>query len=109
MPNQTKKVFNLLLENAYQKDLSDLHLVSEKYPFIRNKSWDLLELKDIVVNDNETINLIKFKKEEIKEIVEIIWWEEWLEKFEENFELDTSYIYWDKARFRVNCYIDNNW
>jgi len=107
MSNEIKQVFDFLLENAYKKDLPDLHLSSGRHPFIRDKSGDLIEIENVVFSD-KTISLPVFKKDHIREIVRIIASDEWLEKFENNLELDTSYAYEDKARFRVNCYIDNN-
>lgn len=47
MNSSIQEIFKMLLENAYINDLPDLHLASNKYPFIRDKSWELKEIKSL--------------------------------------------------------------
>ncbi|MCT4616627.1 MAG: type IV pilus twitching motility protein PilT [Candidatus Gracilibacteria bacterium] len=107
MSGDLEKIFNILLENSFIKDLPDLHFASGKKPFIRDKSGELIELDKVTIGE-ENYKIPEFKKDHIREVIRMIALDEGLEKFEKNFELDTSYAYEDKARFRVNCYIDNN-
>jgi len=97
-------IFDLTTKEKYP----DIHLNTWFLPIIRNHNWDLIKIETISISWVETL-LNPLSKEYLKEIIIEIIWIEWFEKFEKNFELDSSYKYKDKDRYRINCYIDSNW
>jgi len=112
------EIFELTTKEKYP----DIHLNSGSLPIIRNHNWDLIKIEVIKkeiweeVNEKwETKKIYKeikvpvLSKEIIKEIITEITWSEWLKKFENDFELDTSYKYKNFDRYRVNCYMDTQW
>lgn len=91
-----ESIFNIWVEQNY----SDIHLNTWKKPIIRNNNWDISELEwPFPILD----------KKMITEIIRIITSDEWLDKFLENYELDSSYMLKNWNRYRINCYIDTNW
>lgn len=116
------ELLNQIFELTTKEKYPDIHLNTWMFPIIRNHSWDLKKLEFIekviwtTIDENwnsieqkEKIFLPKLTKEIITEVIIEIAWVEWLEKFETDFELDTSYKYIDKDRYRVNCYKDSFW
>lgn len=112
------EIFELTTKEKYP----DIHLNSGSLPIIRNHNWDLIKIevikKEIWEEVNEKWEIKKIykeikvpvlSKEIIKEIITEITWSEWLKKFENDFELDTSYKYKNFDRYRVNCYMDTQW
>ncbi len=93
-------IFDITTKEKYP----DIHLNTWFLPIIRNHSWDLIKLENI---NNSKTNILT--KENLEDIIIELAWKEWFEKFKTNFELDTSYRYKDKDRYRINCYIDSNW
>lgn len=82
-----------LLEIAYNKKASDLHLLPEVAPMIRING----ELVPIVGGEPLT-------KEQVHELTLQLVNEEQKEILQVNKELDFSFAYENKARFRVNAY-----
>lgn len=97
-------IFDLTTKEKYP----DIHINTWFLPIIRNHSWDLTKIETISIWWIET-QVNPLTKEYVREIIIEIAWKEWLEKFETNFELDTSYRYKDQDRYRINCYMDSNW
>jgi len=89
-----QKIFEIWVKNNY----SDIHLNTWKKPLIRDKNWDIAEMEgDFEVFDGDNLS----------EIIEILTSKVWLAKFEEEFELDSSYMLENWNRYRVNCYMDS--
>lgn len=97
-------IFDLTTKKKYP----DIHLNTWFKAFIRNHSWDLVKLDTLEI-DGVQVETEILTSEIIKQIIIELAWEEWLNKFLKNFELDTSYKYKDFDRYRVNCYMDTNW
>ena len=85
-------LFEKLLNHALENDASDLHLSTESLPIIR------VDGKLIRFGDE------KLTAEITKKIAEEVLNEQQKETFEENGEVDLSYVMPDKSRFRVNIY-----
>ena len=98
---------NLLLY-VKQNNFPDIHIKSWKKPYVRNRVWDLEKLDSFTFNW-ELVECIEFTQDDVSNIIEYIAWKEGLDKFNEEFELDTSYIVEDSIRFRINCYKDSFW
>lgn len=111
------EIFDLTTKEKYP----DIHLNTGSYPIIRNHSGDLVRLNEIekVIGEKQDDNgnmipIIEKKqlplltKEIIEHIITEISGAEWLQKFKENYELDNSYRYKQKDRYRVNCYMDTS-
>ncbi|MDD4151366.1 MAG: type IV pilus twitching motility protein PilT [Candidatus Gracilibacteria bacterium] len=102
---QIKDIFNKILEISNKNKFPDIHLNTSKKAIMRHHNGDLETLETLDFDGN-IIDFPILTKEDISEIIKIIAGNEGLLKFEENFELDTSYKYEEKARYRVNCYMD---
>ena len=102
-----KEVFYALLELVSEKKYSDIHLNTENLPIIRNNSGEIEQVKSLIINGVETKTSI-LSKQDVKECIEIIIWKEATEIFKQTHEIDSSYKYWDKERYRVNCYVESN-
>lgn len=100
-------IFYAILDIASQKKYSDIHLNSKSLPTIRNNSGYIESISQIETWESPTM-LEAFSSEDIHEIMNIIAGEKWIEKFSEKHELDSSYKYKDKERYRVNFYMDSN-
>ncbi len=96
----SKEIFNKIFNKQNLKWYSDIHINSWQKPLIRNKNWD------IVIYDD---SIEKLNNEIIKDIIELLTNKEKLALFEKNFELDSSYSFDNWIRYRINCYIANNW
>lgn len=104
----TKELINNILLYTTQEHYSDIHINTNNRIKIRDRSWEIITLENIVVNWN-IIELPIIDKDSIKSIILDIIWEIWYQYFEKNMEYDSSYMieWWD--RYRVNCYIDTQW
>ena len=113
-----KEIFTLTTEQKFP----DIHLNTGFFPIIRNHSWDLIKVEFLekivwqktlenweVENIIQKTELRKLTKEMVTDIIIEIAWKEWLEKFEQEMELDTSYKFENFDRYRVNCYMDSFW
>ena len=105
--DETKKLLDYILRFASEKWYPDIHLSTWWLPKIRNHTWDINDLEEIVINW-ETIKTYILSKEIIIDIIKILVWEEWFKKFEDNKELDSSYSLENLDRYRINCYVDSN-
>lgn len=102
----TINYFHKILELVSEKWYSDIHINSWFAVLVRSKSWNIIELESVLSN-NEYV--LPFSKDMVNDIILYIAWNENYEKFIKNKELDISYKYSNKERYRVNCYIDSNW
>lgn len=107
MENGIKHIFGKIIEYTEANKFPDIHFVSWMRPYIRDNSWELQILSEVEV-DGAVGQVPAFSKDNIEEIIEIIAEESGLNKFKHNLELDTSFQFWDIARYRVNCYMDSN-
>jgi len=101
---QTIDLLEWILNHASKNNFPDIHIVSNQKIRIRNKSWKIEELNSIW-----DIQLDIMKKEDVKNIIISLVWENWYEKFIETKELDTSHMIESWERYRINCYMDSNW
>jgi len=111
-----KKLFFKILDISVENKYPDIHFVTWLKPYIRYHNWEIWSLdyyKDTIEKngsiENVKIWIPNLSKDNISEIIKIVSWEEWLSKFKSDFELDVSYKYEDKDRYRINCYVDSNW
>ena len=104
----TKDLFLAILKFSSDNNYPDIHINSGHLPIYRNHSWELEKIEKIEINWN-TYNTPILKKEIVREIITEIIGEKNMIKFELQMELDTSYLYEDKNRYRVNCYKDSQW
>lgn len=100
----TQDLLFKLFELALDKHYSDIHISTYNKPIIRNKTWDL-EKVDFLDSLETPILTIEI----VSEIIKLLTWEEWLKKFEEEKELDSSYNFRDLVRYRINCYQHTLW
>lgn len=103
-----KDLLFAILQICTQEKYPDIHLNTWFTPIIRNHNWEIHRLEHITVN-NEIIPAPILTKEMMKNIIIELVWYNGMDKFMETYELDTSYQYQEKDRYRVNCYLDSNW
>lgn len=103
-----KDLLYAILDITTREKYSDIHLNTWFQPIIRNHNGDITHLTKLIIWWEE-IEAPKFTKDMIKNIIIELTWYNGMDKFMENFELDTSFEYLEKYRYRVNCYIDSNW
>jgi len=96
----TEELLFKLLELALSKNYSDIHISSNNKPIVRNKSWDL-EVVDFL----DWLETPILDTQIVGEIIKILVWEEWLNKFKSEMELDSSYSFKNLVRYRINCYM----
>lgn len=99
-----KELFYKIINYSSKEKYPDIHLTTWNFPILRNHSWNLFRLENI---DGEKINILQ--KQQIKNFIIEIIWEEWFKHFLEKKELDTSIEIENKDRYRVNCYLDSAW
>jgi len=99
----SKEIFLEILKVAITNNYPDIHLNTGHKPMWRNISWDI-----ITINNIWELELPILTKEVVFEFIKEISWEEWIQKFTKNFELDCSYTYNSWERYRINCYMDTN-
>ncbi len=104
----TKDLLFAILDITTKEKYPDIHLNTWFKPIIRNHSWEIIKLEKLTISGQE-IDAPVLTKEMIKNIIIELAWYNWMDKFVETFELDTSFKYEEKDRYRVNCYIDSNW
>lgn len=102
------KLFYALLAFTYKNNFPDIHIVSWKRPYIRNNSWELIDIQELEWENGEKEMIEIFSKNDVYEIIKIVAGDDWAIKFMEEFELDISYSFKDTERYRVNCYMDTN-
>lgn len=74
---------------------------------VRNSNGDIITLDTLILADQEELSPVLTKEMMKNLILEIIGYNG-MDIFMENFELDTSYIFNQETRYRVNCYMDSN-
>ena len=104
----TKELFLNILAFSSKNKYPDIHINSGHFPIYRNHNWEIETIKQIELN-NQKYDSPKLSKELVREIIQIIIWEKNMIIFEQTMEFDTSYLYENWDRYRVNCYKDNNW
>lgn len=94
MPNGDYKTFlSRILEIAVSNDVSDVHISAGRHPILR-MDGRLTPIDDLpILKPEDTIGL-----------ADVILSEERKEQFLKQRDIDTSFEYEDKARFRVNIY-----
>jgi len=104
----SKELINAVLKYASEQNYPDIHLNTWKTIKIRNSSWDIENLENIII-DWEEFEMPIIDLDKMKSIIYVLWEWRWYDKFQLEMELDTSYSidWWD--RFRVNCYMDVDW
>ena len=100
----SKQLINLILTYASQNNLSDVHIVTDSYPRIRSKNWEIQELSVIWAN-----KLPKLDFAMVNDTIKVVAKDEWYMIFLDNKEYDTSYTIENWDRYRVNCYMDSSW
>ncbi len=103
-----KELLESILHHCSQMKYPDIHLNSWFQPKVRNADGDIMWLETIQIDENQ-IKLPILTRDQIVEIIIVIAWKVWLEKFEYEMELDTSYALVHGDRYRVNCYKDTAW
>lgn len=104
----SKELINKILQFSTAENYPDIHINSDSKVKIRNKSGEIENLETINTNWAD-FNIPEISEEWVKEIIIAIVWERWFQKFEDEMELDSSYMieWWD--RYRINCYKDTAW
>lgn len=102
-----KKVLHAILEQSYLHSYPDIHLNTGKKPYFRDTSWSLWPLARYFIDWVEAETSV-LSKEDIYEIILVLVGDENMKKFLVTLELDGSYNYEDKDRYRLNCYVDTN-
>jgi len=97
-------VFKHIVELTIKEGYSDIHIVSESFPVIRNNSWDITKVSTVWVWEN-SLEIEPFHKKDVMEIIKFILWPSKLQIFVDTFEIDGSYQF-KNTRFRINCYYD---
>jgi len=103
-----KDLLFAILDITIKEKYPDIHLNTWFKPIVRNLNWEIITIEKLTISWNEIDSPI-LTKEMIKNIIIELAGYNWMDKFIENFELDTSFKYFDKNRYRVNCYVDSNW
>ncbi len=104
----TKELFLTILKFSSDNKYPDIHINSSHVPIYRNHKWEIEYLEEIeYLWKNVKIPILT--KELIYEIIMLIIWEKNMLKFESEMEYDTSYLYKNWDRYRVNCYKDSKW
>jgi len=92
-----KNLLSEILKFSNEKNYPDIHLNTWNKPFIRNNNGEIMVLSK---------GFPILEKKIIIEFMKIISSENLYKKFEENFELDTSYYFQNWIRYRTNFYAD---
>ncbi len=100
----SREILDIILSLAIDKWYSDIHLNSNHYPIIRDEMWDIVKVDSVWEREIPILS-----KENLLEIIKIISWDYWLNRFLKDFEFDWSYSSNNWVRYRINCYIDTNW
>lgn len=99
-----KNTIDTILNHASLNNFPDVHINSNLNIRVRNTNWEIVEINEI-----NWVNFWVLSKLDVKNIIEVLIWNDWYEKFSISKELDTSYVIENWARYRVNCYMDSNW
>lgn len=102
-----KELLHAILDISHKNKYPDIHIGTGKKAYTRNTSGEIVRIDEIEVEGTRMENPI-LTKEIIFEFIRIIWGEEIAKKFSLEWELDTSYDFVGKDRYRVNCYSDSN-
>ncbi len=91
--------FKTLLRDMIINQIPDIHISTNVCPYIRKHNWDIEEMKEFwIINENDIKLIIK----------ELLWNELKFEDFLSNLDYDFSYAL-DDSRFRVNIFNDSKW
>lgn len=89
--------FKNLLQEMIDSKIPDIHITSQKAPYIRKHNWEIEYMEKFG----------EVSKDQVKEIIsEMLWWEDEFRNFMFSLEKDFSYTLWE-AKFRVNIYNDS--
>jgi twitching motility protein PilT len=103
----SKDLFLSILSFSSKNKFPDIHINSGHLPIYRNHNWEIENIK-IIETSLWNIESPILTKGIVREIISFILWEKNMIKFELNMEYDTSYLYENWDRYRINCYKDNN-
>jgi len=102
----SKEQIDLILNFASANKYSDVHINSNSPIRVRNHNWEIEVVKEFW---EWTWIIEAIFKDDVIEIIKIVVWEDWYNKFISAKELDSSYMIDNWDRYRVNCYIDSMW
>jgi len=103
----TKELFLAILKFSSDNKYPDIHINSGHLPIYRNHNWEIEKLEKIEFDWWYSESPI-LTKELVREMITDIVGEKNMIKFDGMMEYDTSYLYENWDRYRVNCYKDNN-
>ena len=103
----TRELLHAILDVSHKNKYPDIHINTGKQAYTRNSSGEILRIEEIEIWDKKEKNPV-LTKEIITDFIKIIAGEENKNKFLNELELDTSYDYEGRDRYRVNCYADTN-
>lgn len=90
-------LFNQLIRLMIDSEASDLHLIADRYPYLRIKN-KVVASKSIEPTSSQTI----------KRMVSLLLSSHQNEELERRYQLDASFNYEDRCRFRMNIYRQRN-
>ena len=102
-----KDLLFAILQKSGENQYPDIHLNTGLKPMVRNTNGDIIPLDTLMLAEVEEPSPILTKEMMKNLILEIVGYNG-MDIFMENFELDTSYLFNQETRYRVNCYIDSN-
>lgn len=102
-----KDLLHAILDITTRERYPDIHLNTWFLPIVRNHNGEIIKIEVLEIS-GEKVKAPELTKDMIKNIIIELAGYNGMDKFMEHFELDTSYKYLDKDRYRVNCYMDSN-
>lgn len=102
-----KELLHAILAVSHKNKYPDIHINTGKKPYTRNSGGQIEQIQFLDFGEKSIESPI-ITKELIYDFIRILSWEELANKFVKEWELDTSYDYEGKDRYRVNCYADSN-
>lgn len=102
-----KDLLHAILDVTTKEKYPDIHLNTWFQPIARNNNGEIIKVEKINILWEEQSAPI-LTKDMIKNIIIELVGYNGMDKFMENFELDSSFEYKENYRYRVNCYIDSN-
>lgn len=103
----TKELLLAILDVSHKNKYPDIHINTGKKAYTRNTSWEITRIEEIEFQWKIEQNPV-LTKEIVIDFIKIIAGEELKNKFLAELELDTSYDFEWRDRYRVNCYADTN-
>ena len=101
---EIEKLFEEIVKHCYTQKYPDIHLSSQSYPLIRNRSGDIETLQEVINQNNEKLELQVLSWEDIEKIARHLLSNDKYNEYINNLEVDSSYTYSWNNRYRVNCF-----